>query len=281
MRSPIARRAPGPMLWGMKSLLMLTLILSSSCAMTTAGTPGGLRQSVLRDTATAPEGSLGAEMGVTIDPGDRRAVPVRFEYGYRDDITLFVDVAAYEKISQPGSDGEGFGDLGVGWRNRFFESQAGTEAAFEGRVTFPTGDESEGTGTGSLDLYAAGILTQSFDDVLLGGWLEVGLLGDAFDSGTDMQRTVGLSVVSNLSETLMGFGVLERTFGDHSDPAVGRAGVAWRMAVDRTIDIGLSSGLNNDAPDGPAFFIGFSSNLGVLGPRRAYAMPEYGEGTSD
>jgi len=262
------------MLWGMKSALILPLSVLTSCVMTTAGTPGALRDAVVRDTSTAAYGTLGVELGVEVDPGDRQHVPLRLEYGYSAETALFLDVAAYEKVNRPGDDGEGFGDLGLGVRQRMFENHSGTTGALEGRLTLPTGDEGEGTGTGSVDLYAAGVLSQAFEEVLVSGWLELGVLGDAFDSGTDMQRTVGVATAANLGETLIGFGALERTFGDHLDPALGRVGVAWRTQGSMMIDLGLSVGLNNDAPDGAAFFVGFSSNLGVLGPRGPYRVPE-------
>lgn len=254
----------------MKCALLLPLFLATSCVMTTAGTPDPLRDAVLRDTSTAAYGTLGAELGVEVDPGDRQHVPLRLEYGYREETALFLDVAAYEKVNRPGDDGEGFGDIGLGVRQRFFENLSGTSGAFEGRVSLPTGDEGEGTGTGSVDLYAAGILSQALDEALLSGWLELGVLGDAFDSGTDMQRNVGLAMATNLGEVMMGFGALERTFGDHANPANGRVGVAWRTSSAMTVDLGLNVGLNDDAPNGASVFVGFSTNLGVLGPRGPY-----------
>lgn len=250
----------------MKTLYPLCSLLFASCVMTSAGTPGQLREVVMRDTATAPYGSLGVELGGHFDPGDRQSIPLRMEYGYRETMALFLDVEAYEKISRPGNDGEGFGDLGLGLRDRFWESSVGTSSLFEARVVLPTGGNHDGLGAGGVDFYAATTLSQSFEEVLLSTWVELGILGDVLDSGTEMQRTVAGAAAVNLGESLLGFGELEQTFGDALDPASGRLGVAWRTPAATTIDVGLSLGLNDDAPDGVAFFVGFSSNLGLLGP---------------
>jgi len=259
----------------MKLTLFLCLPLAGACVTTTAGTPGQLREGVLRDTSTAEYGTLGVELAVEVDPGDHQRVPLRLEYGYREATALFLDVAAYEKAQLPGNDGEGFGDIGLGVRHRFFESDAGTTGALEGRVSLPTGNENKGTGSGSVDLYGAAVMSQAFEEVLLSGWLELGVLGDAFDSGTDMQRTVGLASAVNLGESVIGFATLERAFRDDFDPATGKFGVAYRPSSSWTFDMGLAVGFNSDAPDA-AFFLGFSSNLGPLGPSGPYHPPEPG-----
>lgn len=269
-------RRPGPlwtMLVPMKYALLFSLALTGSCVLTSAETPGQLREGVLRDTSTAPFGTLGVELAVEVDPGDRQAVPLRLEYGYGEATAVFLDVAAYEKVELAGNDGEGFGDLGLGLRHRFLENDVGTTAALEGRVTLPTGNENEGTGSGSVDLYAAAVLSQAFEEVLLSGWLELGVLGDALDTGTDMQRTVGVAGAMNLGESVIGFAALEREFRDDFQPALGKLGVAWRTSSSMTIDVGMAVGLNSEAPDA-SFFVGFSSNLGPLGPRGPYRDPE-------
>ena len=62
-------RRPGPlwtMLVPMKYALLFSLALTGSCVLTSAETPGQLREGVLRDTSTAPFGTLGVELAVEV-----------------------------------------------------------------------------------------------------------------------------------------------------------------------------------------------------------------------
>ena len=262
----------------LRNLASLGAALSCfACATTTGEQPDFGRAGVSSDTGTTAYGTFEVEGGFEVDPGDRKAVPLRVKYGHSETTEVYLDWSIYEKIARSGDDGEGIGDLGLGLRNRFWEGTNGTSAALEGFVKFPTGDEDEGTSNGDLDFFAAGMLTQEFTDLTLNGFFELGVLGDATDDDTDVQRTLAISWAAPTGQGLDAFGELSRVFTDDLDPANLMLGLALQTTSTTVFDFGVSIGLNSDATD-DVFFVGFTTNLGMLGPQgpSAYVEPEAG-----
>lgn len=252
-----------PMLSGMKLILSCLALCLGSCAVSTSGAPHGLRRAVMRHAEVPAAGEIVSEVGFEADPGERKQVPLLLEYGIGDGGALFLDVSAYEKNNAATGDGESIGDIALGVRQQFWGNDYGRLGAFEGRVSFPTGDEDDGVGTGSVDWYASALLSQSYESVRLTGWLEIGVLGDAFDSGTDTQRTAAISAATNLGDTLIGFLECQSVFREDVDPSTARFGLAWETGGGSSMDFGLVAGLNDDAPDA-AFFLGFHKSLGFF-----------------
>ncbi len=230
------------------------------------------------DTGTTEYGTVEVQAHGVFDPGRTKAFPLRIKHGLSDDVEIYADWSVYEKIERPGMDhGEGIGDAGIGIRHRFWEGAQGTSTALEGRVSIPTGDEDELTGTGSLDWFGSVMVTQEFDDLLLNGWLELGVLGDALEDDTDMQRAMAVSAAANLDEQLIGYAELSRVLGeDDFDPAYGTLGLGWRVTPDTTLELGVAIGMNDEAAD-EIVFIGFTSNLGFVGAQGPRASADLQE----
>jgi len=241
------------------------LLLTPACVLTQAGPPLIARHSVASDTDTTEYGTFEVEVGGSFDPGERKAFPVRLKHGLSEQVEVYADWSVYEKTERVGQDdGEGIGDAGIGIRHRFWENTQGTSTALEGRVSIPTGDEDELTGTGNLDWFGSVMATQDFQGTRFNGWVEVGVLGDALSDDTEMQRNLAFSMASNLGEDLIGYAELSRTFGEDIDPAYGTLGLGWRASPVTTLDFGVAIGMNDEAEDA-VYFVGFTSNLGILG----------------
>jgi hypothetical protein len=241
-------------------------LLLAACATTSGEAPEFGRAGLSADTGTTAYGTFEVEVGFEADPGDSKGVPLKLKYGNSEQTELYLDLSVYEKIDMPGGDGEGIGDLGLGVRHRFWEGSAGTSSALEGRVKFPTGDEGEGTSTGKVDFFAAGMLTQEFESLVLNGYFELGVLGDATADDTDVQRTLAISWSAPAAKGLGTFGELSQVYSDELDPAALLLGMFLPLSSTTVFDFGVSFGLNGDAPGG-VLFVGLTTNLGILGPQ--------------
>lgn len=248
----------------MRGLLLIPFVGMTACTSLIKGEPVPLGVRVIQDTALAGNGKLGVEMGFTVDPGDRKTVPIYFEYGVSETLDVFAELSAYEKVNLPGDDGEGLGDTLVGVRTLLFETDSGTSGLLEGYVSIPTGDEDEGTGSGSLDWFAAGVVSQAFAQATFSGWLELGLLGNALSSDQDTSQRVGGSVSVNLGDEVLGFMELENEQVEELHRGFARVGVAWRSGASTVMDVGVALGLDGEAADA-VYFVGFSTSLGLLG----------------
>ncbi|MFT4709603.1 MAG: hypothetical protein ACI9D0_001792 [Bacteroidia bacterium] len=266
---------------GMKTPLNLAplaaTLLCCACASTTGEEPDFGRAGLSSDTGTTAYGTFEVEAGFEVDPGDRKAVPLTVKYGHSEYTELYMDWSVYEKIARPGDDGEGIGDLGFGVRHRFWEGNNGTSAGLQGFVKFPTGDEDEGTSNGDLDFFAASMVTQEFSNLTLNGFFELGVLGDPVDDDTDVQRTIAISWATPTGQGLDAFGEVSRVFTDGLDPAYLLLGLAHQTTEITVFDFGVSLGLNSDAAD-DSFFIGVTTNLGILGPQGPSVYREAGTG---
>ena len=255
------------------SLLLASLLVTPACVLTDRPAPGIANFSRASDTDTAAYGTVEVQAHGVFEPGATKAFPVQVRHGLTEDVEVYADWSVYEKVERPGQhDGEGIGDAGVGIRHRFWEGSQGTSAALEGRVSIPTGDTDEGTGTGSLDWFGAVMVTQDIDDLRLNGWLEVGVLGDALDDDTPMQRAMAVSAATNLGEDLVAYAELSRVLQEEFDPAYGTLGLGYRVMPDTLLELGVAVGMNDEAAD-EVVYLGFTSNLGILGaqgPRASY-----------
>lgn len=241
-------------------------LLCCACASTSGEQPDFGRAGLSSDTGTTAYGTFEVEVGFEADPGDRKAVPLTIKFGHSEYTELYMDWSVYEKVALPGDDGEGVGDLGFGVRHRYWEGINGTSAGLQGFVKLPTGDEDEGTSNGELDFFAATMVTQEFSNLTLNGFFQLGVIGDPIDDDTDVERTVAVSWGVPTGQGLDAFGEVSRVFTDGLDPAYLLLGLAFQSTATTVFDFGVSLGLNSDAPE-DSFFIGLTTNLGILGPQ--------------
>lgn len=270
MRAKVARS--GIILGAMRFAFLCLLPVLTACQTMIRGEELAVGARVLQDTRVVDQGKLGVEMGFTVDPGQRKTVPIYFEYGVSDTLNVFLDLSAYEKVDQPGDDGEGIGDAGLGARTLLFDLEAGTRGLLEARMSIPTGDVGDGTGSGDVEWFAAGVLNQAFEQATFGLWLELGLLGNAFGSDPDTAQRVGANVTVGLADDVLGFLELENEYLEDLDTGVARFGVALKSSAATVMDLGVSLGLDEDAADA-VYFVGFTTQLG-LGYREPLPMPE-------
>ena len=261
----------------MNTPLIVAPLFCCSCSSLSGEEPDFGRAGLSSDTGTTAYGTFEVEAGFEVDPGDRKGVPLTIKYGHSEYTELYMDWSVYEKIARPGDDGEGVGDLGFGVRHRFWEGINGTSAGLQGFVKFPTGDEDEGTSNGELDFFAASMLTQEFSNLTLNGFFELGVIGDATASDTDVTRTLAISWAVPTGEGLAAFGEVSRVFTDGLDPAFALFGLSHQTTKTTVFDFGVSIGLNSDSPD-DSFFIGLTTNLGILGPQGPSVFREPGSG---
>ncbi|MDG1498705.1 MAG: hypothetical protein P8N31_09795 [Planctomycetota bacterium] len=248
-----------------------------ACATTTGEQSDFGRAGLSSDTGTTAYGTFEVEAGFEADPGDRRAIPLTLKFGHSEFTELYMDWSVYEKVALPGDDGEGVGDLGVGVRHRYWEGASGTSAGLQGFIKFPTGDEDEGTSNGKLDFFAASMVTQEFSNLTLNGFFQLGVIGDAIDDDTDVERTIAVSWGAPTGLGLETFGEVSRRFTDDLDPSYLLFGLAFQNSSTTVFDFGVSLGLNSDASE-DAFFVGVTTNLGILGPQGPSVYREPGSG---
>ena len=151
----------------------------------------------------------------------------------------------------------------IGARHRFWESGAGTSAAFQIATKLPSGEEREGLGTGELDFFGSGIFTHQFaESTAVTAYYELGLLGDPDGPGTDLQHGVAIAASHPLSSRLAAFAEVAGVFASEGPtPVFITLGLATSFTPSFAFDMGLAVGLNDDAPD-LQFLVGMTVNLG-------------------
>lgn len=223
------------------------------------------RPSFSSDTATAAAGTVEVETGVAVDPGDFTDTPTSVKYGWDERTEVFVGFSPFQHLGAAGQDGEGFGDVTIGTRHRFWESdREPTSAAFQLVAKLPTASEREGLGTGEFDLFAAAIATHTYEFAVVTAYYELGLLGEQFDEGIDVQHGLALAAARALDEQFSVFGEVASTLlPEQPDATFLTAGGSYAVSDSLVFDAGFQLGLNDDAPDFALLF-GVTSNLGTI-----------------
>lgn len=221
------------------------------------------RPTVSSDTNTTAEGSVELETGLAVDPGDSFSTPSALKYGIGPISEVFLGFSPYNRVERPGNDGEGFGDVVIGGRHRFWEDGRGTSAAVQLATKLPTSDRDEGLGSGEVDFAAAAIATHAIDAVTsVTLYYELGALGDANGAGTDAQHTLAVSGGHALDERLGVFAELAHIASPGgTDPSFATAGATYALSPGLILDCGVSLGLNDDAADA-VLLAGLTMNLG-------------------
>ena len=217
------------------------------------------------DIYTVEEGSAQIEAGATVDPKDRIDTPALGTYGTSERSQLMLGWSPWVHVDRPGNDGDGPGDMLVGFKHRFFDpTETLPGAALQLFTKLPSGSTNEGISSGEIDFFANGIVTQKFDDWSLSGNYELGVLGEANDTGTDLQHAIAIAASRPISEQLSAFGELLGILQpeQNQERAQLGLGIAWSPRKSTVLDAGLSFGLDHDAPDFQLFF-GITVNFGA------------------
>jgi len=253
---------------------LVSLALAAACAAPSASWREGQdvtatpqRPTFSKNAATTAQGTVEIEAGLLRDPGDLFDTPTTLKYGLSERDELFVGFAPFKMVELPGDDGEGFGDLLLGWRQRFFEdTDDGTSVAWQAALKLPTADEDEGLGSGELDGFLAGILTVSQGTWSTTGFAQLGLLGEIDGSGVDHQEALAGVFDYGLKNTNTGLlAELAAVFTPERDleEVFTILGVNWSPLPGVVLDTGVLFGLSSDAPDFQ-YFVGITRNLGRI-----------------
>jgi hypothetical protein len=255
------------------------LILLSSCMAYEEGRDQPVaprRPTISSGTTTTPAGRIELETGVALDPGDAFSAPLLLKWGYDAETELSIGWSPFVwRDSSRGEDGETVGDILVGYRRRFQEQYGERIPSLAADVTVkvPTADEDE-VGTGEFDLFVGGIAELVEDDISARGYAQLGLLGQE-DESSDIDSQVVLALAAE--QTFQESGSNASAFGEIAQIWVGEQdyeatlltlGGRWPWTLGRMFDLGVAVGLSDDAPD-LVFLVGFTTGLGVLGPRAA------------
>jgi hypothetical protein len=225
------------------------------------------RPTFARNTSTTAQGTVEIEAGLMREPGEQFATPAMLKYGLSPRDELFVGFTPFKMVELPGDDGEGFGDVLVGWRQRFLELESEpATAAWQAALKLPTADEDEGLGSGEVDGFLAGILTLAQEDWTATGFAQFGLLGEPDSSGVDHQEAVSGVFDMGLEGTNAGLvAELAAVFTPERDleEVFTTLGVNWSPLPGVVFDTGVLFGLSDDAPDFQ-YFVGLTRNLGRI-----------------
>jgi hypothetical protein len=187
-------------------------------------------------------------------------VAATLSLGLHDRVDLVVGTpTAWSRVSEDGvtvSDASGIGDVGVELKVRALEL-GGFSVALKPGLTLPTGDESQGLGTGAVSYGAVLILSQELGLVSLhanGAYArdEYGLAADRLANRRDRWRgslaataemTHGLQAVANVGVETNG----DRASTTH--PAFALAGIVYSVNERLDVDLGIKAGLNRAEAD--------------------------------
>jgi hypothetical protein len=253
---------------------LVSLALVAACAAPSASWREGQdvqatpqRPTFSKNTSTTAQGTVEIEAGLLRDPGDLFDTPTTVKYGLSAQDELFIGLSPFKMVELPGDDGEGFGDVTLGWRQRFWEQQdSGTSAAWMAYVKLPTADEDEGLGSGEVDGFVAGSLTMATEDWSANAYGQFGLLGELDGSGVDHQEAVSAVFDMPFAGTNAGgLAELAAVFTPERDleEVFTILGVNWSPLPGVVLDTGVLLGLTDDAPDFQ-YFIGITRNLGRI-----------------
>lgn len=223
--------------------------------------PTPQRPTFSSDASTTAEGTLELEAGADVDPGDAFSDPLAVKLGVGPRSEAYVAFTPLVVIERSGPDEQGFGDVSLGLRHRFWENAAAdTAAALQVATKLPTAKD--GLGSGEIDFLTAAALTHTADWATLNLYYELALLGDPDGRGVDDRHGLALAGSRTLFESLGGFAELAG-FTGQGDPVFLTAGLTLGALAGTIVDLGLRTGLNDDA-EGTALLLGFTTNVGRL-----------------
>lgn len=223
------------------------------------------RPTIANDTATTPEDVLEVEFGLAADPrSPTRDVdaPLLLKLGLGSRTELFGGIGVLRSV-----DGEdGLGDAVVGLRHRLRdETYEAPATAFQLSTKLPAASESRGLGSGGIDFFAAGIHTRTIDRTAFTLFYQAGLVSQVQGVGQDLELALAGLVKADLTRRMIGFGEVAGVFQPENDlESISlTVGGAFRYAPWMYLDLGLSVGLTDDAPD-VLVLLGLTRNVGRI-----------------
>ena len=224
------------------------------------------RPALSPNTATTAPGTYEVEGGIAADDDGNVDTPMLVKYGFDPRTEVFLGVSPLRVADRPGGDERGVGDVSFGLRTRVREARAHVPGvAVQFKVKLPVADEDQGLGTGETDVYFAGIAEQQIEEWDVVGFYQLGFLGTQGDGGVDIGHDLALFGARPLRSDLALFGELAGHLVPQTDTStvVTTWGVAYTLHPAIVLDVGLTLGVTNDAPDATLVF-GFTRNLGRL-----------------
>lgn len=224
------------------------------------------RPKISRNTATTAAGTIEVEGGIERAPSDSFFMPALVKYGVMDRNEAFVGFSPYNTIELAGDDGEGFGDVTLGWRQRFAEQSGNRPSlAWQAALKLPTADEDDALGTGELDGYGALSASYGVDQFAFTGYGQLGLLGDPNSSGADVQYVLAGAADYAYGPTVVFFGEVGGAVTPEFDDEriFLTLGGGWSPSLGLRLDTGFRIGLTDDAPDF-SYLVGFTRNIGRI-----------------
>lgn len=249
-------------------LALVAAAFASSCSTFPAdqapATPQ--RPTLSSDTNTTRVGTLEYEAGVTFDPNDLVVFPTTIKWGAGEQTELFLGWPAFMHLERPGADADGPGSLSIGARHRFLEEVDARPSFAAQMVTkLPTASSDAGLDSGEIDFHAAAIATKSIEGFGVTGFYQLGVLGKPGRAGATLEHDVALAVGHGLDERWGLFGELGAalTPDSHTEDVRLTCGATCAVGPSMILDLAVSIGLTNDAPDFQIMF-GVTHNLGDL-----------------
>jgi hypothetical protein len=254
-----------------RSLLAALAVLPAACRSPHDGpapaTPQ--RPTVSSDTNTTAAGTVELEGGIVSDPGDSFDVPLTLKVGLEERTELFLALSPYQQLDVPDADGQGTGDLVVGTRHRFWESESEASAlAFSLATKLPTGSESAGLSSGEIDFLGALIgQTRAGDVGLVGYWNHI-VQGQSGGSGTDTVNVLAAVAGLPLDDRWSTFAELSTFLAEEDDDtAFLILGGGYAVAPSAILDLAAQIGLNGASEDF-RLQIGATVNFGPILARK-------------
>lgn len=224
------------------------------------------RPTVSSNTSTTVPGTVEVEAGIFLDPSTTFDTPLVFKYGVSPNSEAFIALSPYRSVELPGDDGEGLGDVVLGWRQRIAEQENDRPSlAWSVGAKLPTADDDEGLGTGELDVFGALIASYVQDQYTGTAYAQLALLGEPDGSGMDHQETFTLALdhaVGGGAGVFAEVGLVLTPERDN-EALFSILGGTWSPVPGLVFDTGVLLGLNDDAPDFALVF-GFTRNLGRI-----------------
>lgn len=230
----------------------------------TAATPQ--RPTVSSNTSTTAPGTVELETGVYLDPSTNLDTPNVLKFGVGKGSEAFIGFSPYRSTELPGDDGEGIGDVTIGWRQRFLEQHRDHPSlAWTVGAKLPTADEDEGLGSGELDVFGGLIASYADKEFTATGFAQLALLGEPDGSGVDHQTNLALALDRPVGGGAGVFGELNLALTPERDNEAlfTILGGTWSPTPGLVFDTGILVGLNDDAPDFALVF-GLTRNLGRI-----------------
>lgn len=217
------------------------------------------------DTNTTAEGTIELETGGSADRNGSLTTPTTVKFGAGPRTELFAGTSPINVVDRPGDEGVGFGDVLLGTRHRFWESDDGLSAAVQLSGKLPTASTSEGLGSGEPDVFLAAILTtQVGAATALTGYYEYGALGDPAGGGSEDQHGFALAGSHGLDERWGLFAELASVHSSGTDNTFTTLGASHAYTPSLAFDAGVAIGLSDDADD-LRFQLGMTWNFGGPG----------------